>query len=146
TRTTTLQWSQPVELGGKRSARLQAARSVQAQSALALAAARAELRADVARAFHDVAIHQERVRLAEASTALAGRALDATTRRVTAGKASPVEQTRAQVAEAQMRMDLSRAQGQWRTAVQQLRALMWAPSADPSVSAEPAAWNGQVQA
>ncbi|MDD7803615.1 TolC family protein, partial [Ralstonia solanacearum] len=95
--TMTAQLNIPLELGGKRAARTRAAelaRDAAGQDAAVLAA---ELRADVTRAFFDLSIAQERLRLAQASDALAAQAEAAAVRRVQAGKVSPVEQTKAAV-------------------------------------------------
>ncbi|RZL11987.1 MAG: hypothetical protein EOP40_00280, partial [Rubrivivax sp.] len=124
TRTTTLQLSQPIERGGKLVARVAVAQRGIDQAGVAQAMARAALRAEVTHAFHAVSIAQERWRLAQASSALSARATDAAARRVKAGKASPVEETRAQVAQAGMQVDLAKAQGTWRTATQRLAGLI----------------------
>ncbi|WP_197389157.1 TolC family protein, partial [Ralstonia pseudosolanacearum] len=95
--TMTAQLNIPLELGGKRAARTRAAelaRDAAGQDAAVLAA---ELRADVTRAFFELSIAQERLRLAQASDALAAQAEAAAVRRVQAGKVSPVEQTKAAV-------------------------------------------------
>jgi len=68
-RTTTLQLSQPIELGGKRSARVTAAERARDQAASALAGRRAEIRAATVTAFFDVLTAQERLRLAQDSVA-----------------------------------------------------------------------------
>lgn len=124
TRTTTLQLSQPIELGGKRAARVAVAQRGIDQAGVAQAMAQAALRAEVTNAFHTVSIAQERLRLAQASGALSARATDAVSRRVKAGKVSPVEETRAQVAQAGVQVDLAKAQGAWRAATQRLGGLI----------------------
>lgn len=100
TRTTTVQLAQPIELGGKRAARVSAAQLAQTQVGIEWQARRAQVRADVTEAFFASAIAQERVRLAQASSELAARASLAVSKRVQAGKVSPVEETRAKVAQA----------------------------------------------
>ncbi|WP_420473661.1 TolC family protein [Noviherbaspirillum sp. ST9] len=112
TRETTFLLNQPIELGGKRSARLTAAERGKDAAAAEFQAKRAEVRATVIAAFFDVLAAQERMRLAEESAQLAQRGTDAATRRVTAGKASPVEETRARVAESSVRLELSQAKGE----------------------------------
>ena len=109
TRTTTLQLNQPIELGGKRGARIEAAERGRDAASLELDAKRAEIRAAVRAAFFDVLVAQERLRLAQASVELAQRATAAAARRVTAGKVSPVEETRARVAEAGVRVEFAMA-------------------------------------
>ena len=147
TRTTTLQLSQPIELGGKRAARVAVAQRGVDQAGVAQAMARAALRAEVTNAFHTVSIAQERLRLAQASSALSARATDAVSRRVKAGKVSLVDETRAQVAQAGMQVDLAKAQGAWRAATQRLggligwrdaQTLVLAPQALEAAMAEPA--------
>lgn len=127
-RTTTLQFAQPIELGGKRSARVAVAELGQAQASVDIQARRAQVRADVAEAFYNAAIAQERVRLAQTSADLAGRAADAVTKRVTAGKVSPVEETRVNVARAGVRVELLQAEGELRSSRQRL-ALLLGPAA-----------------
>ena len=90
-RTTTVQFSQPIELGGKRSARVSVAELGRAQTAVDVEGRRAQIRADVSDAFFGAVIAQERVLLAQASAELSGRAADAASKRVQAGKVSPVD-------------------------------------------------------
>ena len=106
TRTTTVQLNVPIELGGKRSARINAAQRGRDAAAIELDGKRAEVRAIVVAAFYDVVTAQERYRLALASVQLAQRATSAAANRVLAGKVSPVEETRARVAEANVRAEL----------------------------------------
>jgi outer membrane protein, heavy metal efflux system len=127
TRTTTLQLSQPIETGGKRAARIEAAERGRDIASAELAARRAELRAVVVLAFRDVLVAQERIALADDATALAARAVDAASKRVLAGKVSPVEETRARVAESAVRLESVQAQAQWRSARLRLAAL-WGQS------------------
>lgn len=124
TRTTTLQWSQPIELGGKRSARLSAASRAREQAAVALLAKRAELRAAVSSGFFEVLGAQEQVRLAQASLELARNATGIAGRRLQAGKVPPLEQAKAQVAEAGARAELAQAQSEFLLARQRL-ASFW---------------------
>jgi cobalt-zinc-cadmium efflux system outer membrane protein len=127
-RTTTLQLSQPIELGGKRAARVTAAERARDQAASALAARRAEVRAATVTAFFEVLTAQERLRLAQDSVGLAQTGTRATANRVTAGKVSPLEETRARVAEAGIRVELLQAEGTLRSARQQLAASWGNPS------------------
>jgi cobalt-zinc-cadmium efflux system outer membrane protein len=110
TRETTLQWSQPLELGGKRAARVQAAQRGREGAAAWLLQRRAEVRAETAAAWYAVLAAQEHARLALQASELAQRSAAATGRRVAAGKVSPVEQTRAQVAASTVKLELIRAQ------------------------------------
>ncbi len=123
TRTTTLQINQPIELGGKRAARISAAERGRDIAAAELAAKRAELRATVVSAFYDVLLAQEHVKLARDSTELARRAADAAGKRVQAGKISPVEETKARVAEATARLEAAQAGSELRLSRQRLAAI-----------------------
>lgn len=120
TRSTTVQLNQPIELGGKRAARINAAERGRDGASVELDAKRAEIRATVVAAFFDVLIAQERLRLAQASVELAQRASTAASRRVAAGKVSPVEETRARVAEAGVRIELTGAISELNTARKRL--------------------------
>ena len=123
TRTTTVQVAQPIELGGKRSARLAAAASAREQAAVALQGKEAEVRASVASAFFELLSAQEQVKLTQASLTLAGNAANAASKRLQAGKVPPLEQARAQVAEAGVRAELAQAQSDLRLARQRLSSL-----------------------
>ncbi|GKS86857.1 TolC family protein [Acidovorax sp. SUPP1855] len=123
-RTTTVQISQPIELGGKRAARITAAERARDQAAAAAMARRSELRAGVITAFFEVLAAQERVRMAQDSVTLAQRAVHAAANRVAAGKVSPLEETKAKVAESGVQVERLQAEGALRTARQQL-ATLW---------------------
>lgn len=110
TRTTTVQLSQAIELGGKREARQAAAAQLREQAAVALAARQAELRAGVAAAFFELLGAQERLRLAESSLVLARSAVTAADKRLQAGKVPPLELAKARVAEASARAEVAQAQ------------------------------------
>ena len=122
TRTRTLQINQPIEIGGKRAARISAAERGRDVAAAELAARRADLRATVVSAFYDVLLAQEQVQLAGESTQLARRAADAAGKRVQAGKISPVEETKARVAEATAQLDAAQATSELRLSRQRLAA------------------------
>ncbi|MBC3247208.1 TolC family protein [Pseudomonas lurida] len=110
TRTTTVKLSQTLELGGKRSARIDVASRSQDAAALTLAQRRNALRADVIDNYYGALRAQERLDLAQRSMNVAERGLAVANGRVTAGKTSPVEATRAQVQLSEMRLELNRAQ------------------------------------
>ncbi len=128
TRTTTIQLNQAIELGGKRSARINAAQAAQGQADTDVAARRAQVRSQVMVAFHGAAVAQERVRLAQELGRLSTQAREAAAKRVVAGKVSPVEELKAQVAEAQALSAASVAQSEWQAAVAQLRVALGDPS------------------
>lgn len=112
TRTTTWLLNQPIELGGKRAARIGAANRAYDTAYAELNTKRAEIRAAVITAFFNVLNAQERLRLADASLLLAQRGSLVASRRVAAGKVSPVEETKARVAEANVRLELSQAKSE----------------------------------
>lgn len=120
TRITTLQLNQSIELGGKRAARIDAAERGHDAASAELDAKRAEIRAVTVAAFFDVLVAQERLRLAQASVELAQRVTTAASRRVMAGKVSPVEETKARVAEAGVRIELTLAGSELATARKRL--------------------------
>ncbi len=127
TRTTTVVVNQPLELGGKRAARVSVAERAQESAEIDTRARRAQLRSDVAAAFFDVLAAQERARLSQGSVDLAGNASRAAGKRVTAGKISPVEETKAKVAESSARVEAAQALGELRTARQRLSSLWGNP-------------------
>ncbi|MEC4718431.1 TolC family protein [Noviherbaspirillum sp. CPCC 100848] len=112
TRESTLQISQPIELGGKRSARMRAAERGLDAAVADLNATKADIRANVIAAFFDVLAAQERIRLAQQASELAQRATTVANKRVLAGKVSPVEETRARVAESSVRLELAQARSE----------------------------------
>lgn len=124
TRETTFLLSQPLELGGKRQARVQAALRERDSASAQLGARQADIRADVIDGWFAVLAAQEQLRLAQEASELARRAAAATGRRVVAGKVSPVEETRARVAASTVQLDLLRARGTLATARKRLAA-MW---------------------
>ena len=124
TRSMTLQWNQPIEIGGKRAARMKAAEHGRELVQAELDAARAGLRADVRAAFAKVLAGQQRVQLHEKTLEIASNARDAAAKRVQAGKIAPLEETKARVAESSAQLALAQAQSGLRVARQQL-ALLW---------------------
>lgn len=118
TRTTTVQLSQALELGGQRAARVSAAARAREQAAVALAARQAEVGADVRVAFFELLGAEAQQRLAASGAELAAAATRAADKRLQAGQVPPLEAARARVAEAQARAEL--AQGQ--SALLQARA------------------------
>lgn len=124
TRTTTVQLNQPIELGGKRQARVQVAEHAWQQAQTDVAAKLAQVDAQVIAAFRGVLVAQERLQLSRDLQSLAGRASQAVARRVAAGKVSPVEAVKARIAEAQTSAMAAQALSQWRTARQRLGAAM----------------------
>jgi cobalt-zinc-cadmium efflux system outer membrane protein len=109
TRTSTFQVNQLIELGGKREARVNAANRAQDGAFAELRIKRAELRTAVTVAFFAVVIAQERQRLSQDSVDLAKIGTTMTSRRVLAGKAPPLEETKAKVVESTARLELNQA-------------------------------------
>lgn len=124
TRSMTMQWNQPIEIGGKRAARVKAAEHGRELVQAELDAARAGLRADVRTAFANVLAGQQRVQLHEKTLEIASSARDAAAKRVQAGKIAPLEETKARVAESSAQLALAQAQSGLRVARQQL-TLLW---------------------
>jgi cobalt-zinc-cadmium efflux system outer membrane protein len=124
TRVTTLQVNQAIELGGKRAARVEVANKSRDAATVELASKRAEIRAGVVTAFFEVLIAQERRQLAQSLAELSHRASDAAQRRVLAGRVSPVEETKANVAAANIRIELMQAESELASARKRLAA-MW---------------------
>lgn len=116
TRETTAQLSQTIELGGKRMSRVEAAERGQDAATADLRTRVADVRAAVTTAFNDVLTAQERVRLAKESLTVAGRVTNTVAKRVQAGKVSPVDETRARVAEANVRLEALKVDGELATA------------------------------
>lgn len=124
TRTQSWQLSLPVELGGKRAARTRAAEKAREQAQAQLAELKATVRANVAAAYFDVLTAQERLVLAGDSVALAKSSTDTVAKRVAAGKVSPLEESKARVAEAGVRVELAQAASEQRNALSRLFALL----------------------
>ena len=124
TRKQSWQLNLPVELGGKRAARTKAAEKTREQAQAQLAELQATVRANVAAAYFDVLTAQERLVLARDSAALAKSSTDTVSKRVAAGKVSPVEESKARVAEAGVRVELAQAASEQRNALSRLFALL----------------------
>ncbi|MDQ0665723.1 TolC family protein [Pseudomonas sp. W2I6] len=129
-RTTTVKLSQTLELGGKRGARIDVATRAQEAAALTLEQRRNGLRAEVIDGYYGALRAQERLDLAQRSLALAERGLVVANGRVTAGKTSPVEATRAQVQLSEIRLQFNRAQMGLSDAYRRLAASTGAASTD----------------
>ena len=130
---TTLRLSQVVELGGKRDLRVGVA---EADRDLALVDQRAhelDVLGEVARRFIAVVAAQERLRHAQAATALATQTLDAIGRRVDAARSPVAEQSRARIASTRANVEQRRAASELRAARYSLAAL-WS-DAEPAFAA-----------
>lgn len=130
-RTTTWQWSQPIEGLGKRAARVNAAQWAQRAAEGEVQARQVQLRARLSLAFHAAQLAQARVALAAELVQLAAQSRETARRRVAAGKAAPIEEVKAQVAEAQAVSAQRAAHSAWRAAWQALRQAMGGGQAEP---------------
>ena len=88
---------------------------------------------DAIQAFFDVLIAQERVKVAEESLRIATNGADAVGRRVTAGKVSPTEETRARVAQSTARIEQRLAQADLTAALKALSVVMGVPQGSISL-------------
>lgn len=126
-RQTTFWFGQPLELGGKRAARIESAERASDVAAADFQVQLAATRAAAAQRFYEVLAAQERFRLAQSSMELAKRGLDVAGRRVIAGKVSPVEETRAKVAASGVRIEMTQANAELVNARRRLSALWGNP-------------------
>jgi cobalt-zinc-cadmium efflux system outer membrane protein len=120
---TTLQVGQPIELGGKRSRRTQVARLDRERLQWDYRAARLDVIRRSTLAFVAVLAAQERLSLAEQILDLSHRARAAVSQRVKAGKDSPVDEVRADVASSESRIERQKAEAMLAAARQTLAAL-----------------------
>lgn len=124
TRTQSVQINLPVEMGGKRAERIAVAELGRDIAVEELNVRRIEIRAAVVAAFFETLAAQERTTLAQDSVDLARKATDAVAKRVVAGRVSPVDETKARVAEAGVRVELAQAQSEQRSARGRLAGLL----------------------
>lgn len=122
-RATVLQLEQLIELGGKRAARLKLAETGRDLAAWDYQAKRADMILRVSVAFIDVLIGQQRRSSAEESLALARVFADSVSKRVAAGKASPVEETKARLSLFSVEVELEQAKRELAAARQRLSSL-----------------------
>ena len=87
----------PIELGGKRSARIGVANAQGQQAQVALVIAAADIRLAVTQAYIEAVASERRLKTAREQAGIAGEAAHAADIRVRAGRASPIEQQRAEV-------------------------------------------------
>lgn len=122
-RETTIQVNQEIELGNKRHARMAAADALQNKTEAELENKKAEIQANVYAAFYEVLAEQARLNLAKSSLDIANLALDAAHKRVKAGKSSPVEETKSQIAASSAKIELNLAASQLVNSRKRLAAL-----------------------
>ena len=106
---TTIQLSQMIELGGKRVARQRLAERTRDLAAWDFEAVLIDVFTRVARTFIDVLASQQAVALSERTLRLVEEVRQTVGARVTAGVVSPIEQTKAEVALATVRIESDRA-------------------------------------
>jgi outer membrane protein, heavy metal efflux system len=119
---TTLQLSQLIELGGKRAKRLRLADFERALAGWDYEAKRLEVLAEATKAFIEVLATAERLALAQELVGLSQQVFRTVSERVKAGKVSPIEETRARVAVATIRLQAEQARGAFETARKRLAA------------------------
>jgi len=95
---TTVGLALPIEMGGKRGARVAVADAQTARATLEAAIALADLRLRVTQAYVEAAAARRRAAVAQEQVGIAAEALRAAQVRVQAGRASPLEEQRADVA------------------------------------------------
>lgn len=127
-RTTSIQIGQLIELGGKRAARVRTAEAGRDLAGWDYEAKRVEVMTVVAQRFVDLLAAQQRQALAREAAVLARQVSEAVARRVQAGKVSPVEETKARLAQAGAEVELEQARREAIAAHSALGAMWAAPS------------------
>jgi cobalt-zinc-cadmium efflux system outer membrane protein len=128
TRETTILLDQPIELGNKRDNRIKSADIRYEAVNTDITVKKSEVYADVMSAFYDVLTAQERLTLAKSSLEVARQAREAASKKVLAGKISPVEETKSKVAESGIRIEVNQATSTLNTARKRLTSLWGNPS------------------
>ena len=121
---TAIRIGQLIETGGKRRARRNAASLNEERAERNYEARRLDLIAQVANIFTDILAGQARLQLAQDNSKLAQKVVDTARKRVQAGKAPPIEETRAGVTLATTKIELEQAQRDLNAFRKQL-ALLW---------------------
>ncbi|MDP1659307.1 MAG: TolC family protein [Methylotenera sp.] len=124
-RIATIAISQQLETAGKRDKRMAVADANLAIADAEIGIAQAETSAKVYAVFYQVLAAQQAQTLAQELLKIATQSKETTSKRVLAGKVSPVEEMKAKVAEAGLKVDLANANQQLATAKQRLASL-WA--------------------
>ena len=107
---TTTSLALPIELGGKRSARIGVADARSQRTLIQAAITQADLRLSVIQAYAEAAAAQQRVTTARDQARIAAEGLRAAQVRVQAGRASPIEAERANVARINADAEVERTQ------------------------------------
>lgn len=121
---TSIRIGQLIETGGKRLARRNAASLNEERAERDFEAKRLDIIALAANIFTDVLAGQARVQLAQDNSVLAQKVVDTARKRVQAGKAPPIEETRAEVSLATAKIELVQAQRDLNAFRKQL-TLLW---------------------
>jgi cobalt-zinc-cadmium efflux system outer membrane protein len=124
---TTVGLALPLELGGKRGARIAVAEAQIGRAGLLAEIARADLRLRVTQAYNAAAAAQRRVTITEGQVGIAAEVLRGARARVQAGRASPLEEQRADVARIAAEGALERARRSTKTASGNLARLLGMP-------------------
>lgn len=122
-RITSIIISQQLETAGKRNNRIAAADATIAVTDADIRIAQAETSAKVYAVFYQVLAAQQAQLLATELLQIATKSKETTTKRVLAGKVSPVEETKAKVVEASLKVDLVNASQQLTAAKNRLTSL-----------------------
>ncbi|MHC4617795.1 MAG: TolC family protein [Planctomycetota bacterium] len=122
---TTILLSQSIELGNKRTRRTELAALEKQLTGWDYEGKRLDVFTEVSKAFVEVLAEQERVELAEDVVRLSREVLSTVRQRVEAGKDSPVEQTKGQVALANAEIELEKTKSNLESARKRLSAT-WA--------------------
>ena len=120
--TITLQLSQLIELGGKRAARTEATQLARDLASWDYERERIKVLTETQRAYVEVLSAQGRAALSKQVVDLAEEVAATAAKRVTAGKVSPVEETKAGVATASVLIDLTRTERELEAARKRLAA------------------------
>ena len=123
----TLQFNQEIELGNKRESRLALADILHTKATAELDALKATIHANTVNAFYEVLVAQERLALSKSSFEVANAAVNAATKRVNAGKSSPVEETKSNIAASSVKIELNQSNSQLNSARKRLSALCGNP-------------------
>ena len=123
----TLQFNQEIELGNKRESRLALADILYTKATAELDALKATIHANTVNAFYEVLVAQERLALSKSSFEVANAAVNAATKRVNAGKSSPVEETKSNIAASSAKIELNQSNSQLNSARKRLSALWGNP-------------------
>lgn len=128
---TTVSLSLPIELGGKRSARLAVAGAQGARARLDVVIAEADLRLSITQAYIRALAAEKRVTIAEEQLGFASEGLRIARDRVQVGATSPLDEQRAAVTEVNARTALETARGDAAAARNALSLLLGQPIDQP---------------